>query len=288
MRWTESELSVLIENYPKLGKEKCAALLNKTEGQIRLKASRLGLKARGVSEAWHNKNKEHAGKLKGRKRPEQSDVIKEMHQAGKLIKTEQQKSKLSIALKSHYSSNPHPKGFQGHSHSIEAKESISEKSKAQWELMTPERLLERNRKQIETKTRNGTMAPERAKASWKAAWRVIGGKRKFYRSRWEANYARYLEFLKQKGEISDWQHESKTFWFEGIKRGCVSYLPDFEVTNNSGEVEFHEVKGWMDDRSKTKIKRMAKYHPDVKLILIDAKYYKSIQSKLSKLIPEWE
>lgn len=96
MRWTESEISVLIENYPKLGKEKCAALLNKTEGQIRFKASRLGLKARGVSEAWHNKNKEHAEKLRGRKRPEQSEFIREMHQAGKLIKTEQQKSKLSI------------------------------------------------------------------------------------------------------------------------------------------------------------------------------------------------
>ena len=279
---------MLIDNYPKKGKLYCSHLLNKTVGQIRSKASRLGLKARGISEAWHDKNKKHAEKIRGRKRPEQAIVIKNLHQSGKLEKTESQKRKLSIALKKHYESNPHPKGFKGQHHSLQTKSLISEHSKAQWESMPPEKIMERNRKQIDTKIRNGTMAPERVKASWKAAWRVIGGKRKFFRSRWEANYARYLEFLKERGEISEWQHESKTFWFDGIKRGCVSYLPDFEVTLNSGVVEFHEVKGWMDERSKTKIKRMAKYHPEVKLIVIDAKFYKSLQSKISNLIPEWE
>ena len=98
----------------------------------------------------------------------------------------------------------------------------------------------------------------RQKTTWKSGWREIGGKRKYFRSRWEANYARYLEFLKQNKQVLDWAHEPEVFWFEGIKRGCVSYLPDFKVTYIDNAVEYHEVKGWMDDRSKTKMKRMEK------------------------------
>lgn len=126
------------------------------------------------------------------------------------------------------------------------------------------------------------------KTTWKAGWREIGGKKKYFRSRWEANYARYLEYLKKHKEIKEWDHEPETFWFDGIKRGCRSYLPDFRVTLNNGEVEFYEVKGWMDDRSKTKIKRMAKYHPDIKLIVIQEKEYNFIKKAVSPLIPDWE
>jgi hypothetical protein len=131
-------------------------------------------------------------------------------------------------------------------------------------------------------------APAPKAGKWKAGWHVIGGKRKFYRSKWEANYAHYLEWLKQRGEISDWQHEPETFWFDSIKRGVRSYLPDFKVTLPDGRVEFHEVKGHMDDRSKTKIKRMAKYHPAIKLIVIDEKTYRSIAGIFGKAVPGWE
>jgi hypothetical protein len=124
--------------------------------------------------------------------------------------------------------------------------------------------------------------------SWVAAWREIGGTRKFYRSKWEANYARYLEWLKQKGEIKDWLHEPETFWFDGIKRGVVSYLPDFKVIENNGAIVFHEVKGWMDPKSKTKIKRMRIYHPKVKLIVIGSKAYGSIKKTMRPIITDWE
>jgi hypothetical protein len=121
-----------------------------------------------------------------------------------------------------------------------------------------------------------------------AGWRIIGGKRNYYRSRWEANYSRYLEWLKKVGEIVEWEHEPHTFWFEGIKRGCVSYLPDFGVHNKNGAIEFHEVKGWFDHKSKTKIKRMAKYYPDIKLIVIAKKEYNAISQKVACLIQGWE
>lgn len=128
----------------------------------------------------------------------------------------------------------------------------------------------------------------RANASWKAGWREVGCHRCYFRSRWEANYGRYLQFLLERNEIASWEHEAETFWFEGIKRGSVSYLPDFRVTLPCGKVEYHEVKGWMDARSKTKIRRMSKYHPNVKLIVIDSICYKQLQTQLNKIVPGWE
>lgn len=117
-------------------------------------------------------------------------------------------------------------------------------------------------------------------------WSKVGGKRFFARSSWESNYARYLQFQKEHALILDWEHEPDTFWFKGIKRGVCSFLPDFKVTTKEG-IEYHEVKGWMDSRSKTKIKRMAKYHPEVKLVVIDQVRYKQIAKTASAIIPGW-
>jgi len=136
---------------------------------------------------------------------------------------------------------------------------------------------------------NGTLyRPRHDNTTWKAAWHTIGGVKKYYRSRWESNYARYLQFLLEHGNIAKWEHEPKTFWFEKVMRGTRSYLPDFRVTYANGNVVYHEVKGWMDSKSKTKIKRMAKYHPEIKLIVIDSEGYRSIKRSVSGLIPGWE
>lgn len=120
------------------------------------------------------------------------------------------------------------------------------------------------------------------------AWREIGGKRCYFRSKLEANYCRYLQFLKECGKIKDWQHEPKTFWFDGIRRGVCSYLPDFRIDKLGGDCEYHETKGYLDAKSKTKLKRMAKYHPDEKVVLIDSKQFRAITKTAKKLIPGWE
>jgi hypothetical protein len=119
-------------------------------------------------------------------------------------------------------------------------------------------------------------------------WREIGEKRCYFRSRWEANYARYLEFMCRKGQFKDWQHEPKTFWFEAIKRGVRSYLPDFCVFTNEGKHEWHEVKGYMDPKSKTKIARFAKYYPQETLKVISSSWFKNYNSTMRSLIVEWE
>jgi hypothetical protein len=125
-------------------------------------------------------------------------------------------------------------------------------------------------------------------SSTSAAWRTVGGVRAFFRSKWEANYARWLELLKASGKIRSWEHEPETFWFEGVRRGTVSYLPDFRVTRPDGSVEYHEVKGWMTPRSRTAIRRMAKYHPGVKLLVIDKTQYQRLSRDVRAFVRGWE
>lgn len=111
----------------------------------------------------------------------------------------------------------------------------------------------------------------------------------YFRSAWEANFGRYLNFLKKQKEILAWEFEPDTFWFEEIKRGTRSYLPDFKVWDSKHKEPYYiEVKGYMDARSRTKIKRMAKYYPEVLLIIVGRKEYKEIRDKLSRLIANWE
>lgn len=108
-------------------------------------------------------------------------------------------------------------------------------------------------------------------------WVELDDGRKYYlRSGWEMKYAAYLEMLKDSGAIKYWEYEVDTFWFENIKRGVRSYTPDFKVFFNDGDVQYHEVKGWMDAKSKTKLKRMAKYHPEIDLVVIGEKEMKAL------------
>jgi len=123
--------------------------------------------------------------------------------------------------------------------------------------------------------------------------RGTGGKRSdlgglYVRSSWEANWARYLNWLIDQGEIKSWEYEPHTFEFEGIKKGTRFYTPDFRVVNNDDSIEYHEVKGYMDAKGKTKLRRMAKYYPDIKLILIEKDTYYDMAGKVGAIIPNWE
>ena len=115
-------------------------------------------------------------------------------------------------------------------------------------------------------------------------WYNINGKNMFFRSCWEANYSIYLNFLVKQKQILKWEYESDVFVFEPIKFGTRSYKPDFKVFDLDGSITYHEVKGRLDARSKTKIKRMAKYYPNVKLIIIDQYVYKDIKNKIGKML----
>lgn len=121
-----------------------------------------------------------------------------------------------------------------------------------------------------------------------AGWRDVGYHRCYFRSLWEYRYALWLEYQVQHAMIYTWEHEPHTFWFESIKRGVRSYLPDFKVWLTEDEYYWVEVKGYWDAKSLTKVKRMRKYYPDEKLVLVDGKWFTENSSKLRLIIPQWE
>ena len=129
---------------------------------------------------------------------------------------------------------------------------------------------------------------KKGEKQFQSGWRTIGGQKCYFRSKWEANYARYLEFLKEYKKIKEWEHEPDTFWFESIKRGVRSYLPDFKVTQNDDSIYYVEVKGYMDSKSATKLKRMKKYYPEIEVRLVDGDNYKVLVKQLRYLVKDWE
>jgi len=126
----------------------------------------------------------------------------------------------------------------------------------------------------------------------KTALHSKGGKRpdldnRYFRSSWEANWARYLNWLVEVGNILRWEYETETFEFP-VKKGSKFYTPDFKVFNTNDSIEYHEIKGYMDDRSATKLKRMKKYYPEINVITVDKEGYYAVAKQMRDLIPNWE
>lgn len=122
-------------------------------------------------------------------------------------------------------------------------------------------------------------------------WRTIGGKKRYFKSLWEMNYAYYLEWLKKRGEILDWDYEPKLFRFptDAYKAGPFYYRPDFYVIVTKKLRQWHEVKGVLNAKSKKKIKRFEKHHPqEGKIVLIDSKWFRQANKAFPGVIPGWE
>jgi hypothetical protein len=96
------------------------------------------------------------------------------------------------------------------------------------------------------------------------------------RSNWEANFIRVLNIYK-----IDFDFEPTVFTFP-IKRGTKGYTPDFFLQNTS---EWVEIKGFLDDKSKTKLKRFKRYYPDefAKLTCIIGKYSRAAKEFMAEL-----
>lgn len=319
MKWTAQEDEVLRSMYRDSTRNEIAAALNRTEGMVRARCWTLGLAEK--VQPWSQSDVDELKRAYAVNRPaceigldelakkfgrHKSNVSRKARALGltnqhrPMVRPEDLKKKLpkfdskearsahmSISRKEWHRNNQHPRGALGMKHTEAAKKVIAQKSQERWDSMTQEERDAHIFKTVKAKRDMG-ISFTNPRGSWKAAWREVGPQRCFFRSRWEANYARYLQWLISVKQIQSWEHEAHTFWFEGIKRGVVSYLPDFKVTNVDGSVEWHEVKGWMDSRSKTTIARMAKYHPNEKLVVIQEKQYNEIKRKVSSLIPGWE
>ncbi len=181
---------------------------------------------------------------------------------------------------------PHPRGMAGKHHSPEVKQIIGQKSREYWAAMSEETRTSRAEKLQRTLAAT-PKCPRVSTYSW-----TLSGKRDdlgglFVRSSWEANYARYLGWLVQHGQIACWQYEPRTFSFP-VERGTRHYTPDFRVVLLDGTVEWHEVKGWLDRKSQTKLTRFAKYYPQEKLVLVGESEYRALAKDASRFVPNWE
>ena len=96
----------------------------------------------------------------------------------------------------------------------------------------------------------------------------------YFRSNWEANYARILNYL----DIA-WQYEYISFELENGK----SYTPDFKLSDK----KFVEIKGFYDDDSLEKIDGFRLKFPDIELEIIHINEY-NILRNLFKNKVKWE
>lgn len=197
---------------------------------------------------------------------------------------------ISKATREHLARNGHPRGMLGKKHSAEFSRQQSERNRLMFaEGRHPWQGPRSNeeRKVLAERMMKRIQSGENMYSATRRGCRLDLGP-VFFRSRWEANYARYLNLLLRSNQIAKWEFEVDTFWFESIKRGTRSYTPDFKITRPDGSIYYVEVKGWMDTKSKTKLKRMKKYHPKVELVVLDAKQYAGLERQLATIVPHWE
>lgn len=181
-----------------------------------------------------------------------------------------------------WANRPHPRGMLGKTHTPEYRKQLSIQAKARWsdkDSVFNSKAFKENRSIASSRIMNDRIKnnPSSIYSRTQKGWAEFpNGKRCFFRSGWELRYANHLEMIKSKGGIKDWEYEADTFWFEKIRRGVRSYTPDFKIFFNDGTIEYHEVKGWMDSKSATKLKRMRIYHPNIKLTVIGQQEMKGI------------
>ena len=274
-RWTVKEDELIREWYSgrttrKLESGKLIDLLGRSRSAVFLRASRLGVGQRV--------------RKTGRKPtppPKHASV-------------EGRNAAIGRATREWIAENGHPRGALGLKHTPEHLEKMHRGAKKAMDAMKADPAQMKawvDKSQATKMRRHGTLGP--GLTSTQTYSRTKKGRRadlndQYFRSSWEANYARYLNLLISTNIIEKWEYEATTFWFEAIKRGVRSYTPDFLVTRPNGSTYQVEVKGWMDQKSRTKLKRIKKYYPDVELVLVDQKVYKEIEKKLGGAIPYWE
>ena len=285
----------LREHYPTRGKMWCVANGGFKESEVRTRAARLGLRIDRNSDHFKEWQNRAALTKIGKKRPAHSAIMKKKVLAGELPhmtrnRTWEEKLNISRHAKERIAKNGHPRGALGLKLSDDAKAAMKEGAIKMWADKNHRVNSEEYRQLLSDRVSrlNASKSMRNGYSRGRMGTYNIGGKEMFFRSLWEANYALYLDYLIKIGHIKSWQFEVKTFWFEAIKRGVRSYKPDFEVVLLDGSIEYHEVKGWMDDKSKTKLKRMGKYHPTVAIVLIEQKGYKEIKSKMGKMLGFFE
>ncbi len=321
-RWTPEEDHVVRDLYLSRTRAQIATVLGRTEGMVRSRCWTLGLnnKPRPAYTTWTARdlailraaynnvtgpvNQKTLMKKLGRSR---ASITCEARRLGltnakrakhaqldlnlpRYASPEDHSKKVSVRVKRWIAEHGHPRGALGMKHTDAVKLAQSKLSKAMWDdpsskINAPELAQIRSDNTLRLiaagKMRNGFT---RCKGGVRED---IGPMR--FRSAWEANYARVLKAMVARGEIVGWEYECKLFVFERIKRGMRAYLPDFKVTYPDGHHEWHEVKGWMDPGSVERLKRMAEFFPQERVVVVGEDWFRAAhRSGLAASIPGWE
>jgi hypothetical protein len=90
---------------------------------------------------------------------------------------------------------------------------------------------------------------------------TIGGIEYTFDSQLERDWAKYLQFLKEHGEIRRWEyHPCKfSFWEMGYRNKPYEYTPDFLVYENDGTKIYQETKGYMEKKDISRFRRANKH-----------------------------
>lgn len=112
----------------------------------------------------------------------------------------------------------------------------------------------------------------------------------YLRSSWEANYARYLNLMVSRGDLWRWEYEPDEFEFP-VRRGSRLYIPDFKIwpSAEAPTVYYYiEVKGFFDQVSRTKLRRMRLHYPAVVLFVVSRAELSEIRREYGAAMPGWE
>ena len=287
-KWTKVEEDFLKENYSCNGRRWCMKELDRSEPSVRQKTSRLKLKLNQSSQFWKDFQKRAAKGKIGNKHSKKT--IEKMKKSALLRDWEMSKegrNRVKEGFQRMLKEKGHPKGFKGKHHSTKMKKAMSVRVKNEW-ADTESKFNSKEFKQRQSKNQSERMI-ERLKnkgsiySRANAGWYIIDGVKgkHYFRSGWEVVYARHLQWLFKNGKIEKWEYEPKVFLFNGSNNGVRSYTPDFKVYYKN-KIEFHEVKGYLDEKAKMKTKMMLVLYPKITLKTIDKKVYSPIEKVKDK------
>ena len=97
----------------------------------------------------------------------------------------------------------------------------------------------------------------------------------YFFSRWEANFARLMNFLRIK-----WVHQPRTFQLHSQK-----YTPDFYLPEMGTYIE---IKNFLSAYSRNRDEEFRRLYPDLELRLILKDEYLALQNTYAHKIPLWE
>ena len=229
MSWTESEKSRLIELYESHTDDELCSILNKTSGQLRGMKERMHLhsKFRAITDEekavitdWYLKHPnvlelDELSRLIGRPKTTISRCAKELGltisnrplsdaaiQKGNRTRERYLSSEeyirfvkpAQIELLSYYAKNKHPRGMAGKHHNDSAKMRISKAVTMRWE-----RMGDTEKREFIARRKAACAEKGMFRTTENSYSRCHGGFRgdigHYFRSSWEANYARFLNFL---------------------------------------------------------------------------------------------